>query len=348
MCATYRACTAVARGSPLKVCCVVPARLHRPCTPAARLQRRTGRSLRHPSCSSAAAMMTEPRGMTTAAARWVRRAGAAGAAIALLSNVAMAATSSSHGKSNNGGCINACHRQWVSDGGACTSRDPACLAAARVKYDACVVACSKPQRTTTTTRPRPTTTTTSLRPTTTTSTTTTTVSTTSVPNPVSTTTTTLKRPTTTTTTLVVGFSQATAACIKVATADKKVCLASASTADCQAEYDTNFASCFAPGKGVACAASCLAKKAKRTHATLGDAANAGAERTASSSGASVQPPAWRPGGRRSIAICCEPSRSRERSVALDPLGFMELSVSLGGTGLVLTTRPEGPCTTMSS
>src|SRR5439155_52544 len=156
MCATYRACTAVARGSPLKVCCVVPARLHRPCTPAARLQRRTGRSLRHPSCSSAAAMMTEPRRMTTAAARWVRRAGAAGAAIALLSNVAMAASSSSHGKSNNGGCINA------------------------------------------------------------------------------------------------------------ATADKKVCLASASTADCQAEYDTSFASCFAPGKGVACAASCLAKKAKCT------------------------------------------------------------------------------------
>ena len=209
-------------------------------------------------------MMTEPRRMTTAAARWVRRAGAAGAAIALLSNVAMAATSSSHGKSNSGGCINACHRQWVSDGGACTSRDPACLGAARAKYDACVVACSKPQHTTTTTRPRPTTTTTSLRPTTTTSTTTTTVSTTSVPKPVSTTTTTLKRPTTTTTTLVVGFSQATAACIKVATADKKVCLASASTADCQAEYDTSFASCFAPGKGVACAASCLAKKAKCT------------------------------------------------------------------------------------
>ena len=70
------------------------------------------------------------------------------------------------------------------------------------------------------------------------------MSTTSVPNPVSTTTTTLKRPTTTTTTLVVGFSQATAACIKVVTADKKVCLASASTADCQAEYDANFASCF--------------------------------------------------------------------------------------------------------
>jgi len=62
----------------------------------------------------------------------------------------------------------------------------------------------------------------------------------------------------------VGFSQATAACIKQATADKKVCLASASTADCQAEYDTSFATCFAPGKGVACAASCLAKKAKCT------------------------------------------------------------------------------------
>src|SRR5207244_8839783 len=44
---------------------------------------------------------------------------------------------------------------------------------------------------------------------------------------------------------------------------------------------------------------------------------------------------------RSVAIRCERSRSGERCEAADRRGFMELSVSLGGTGLVLKPRPEG-------
>src|SRR2546428_95553 len=42
---------------------------------------------------------------------------------------------------------------------------------------------------------------------------------------------------------------------------------------CQAEYDAAFPNCFAPGKGVACAAACVAKKAKCAGSTTGPPAN---------------------------------------------------------------------------
>src|SRR5262249_45155477 len=45
---------------------------------------------------------------------------------------------------------------------------------------------------------------------------------------------------------------------------KKICLASASASECALAYDAAFANCFAPGKGVTCATSCVAKKNKCT------------------------------------------------------------------------------------
>src|SRR5437867_9955995 len=73
--------------------------------------------------------------------------------------------------------------------------------------------------------------------------------------------------TTTTTTLPSAstvFTPATAACIKQAAAEQKICKMVASAASCQDEYDTAFPNCFSPGKGVACAATCVAKNAKCT------------------------------------------------------------------------------------
>src|SRR5213080_2691771 len=260
-------------------------------------------------------MATHSNDMTKAAARWVwLRMLPAGA----LAMVAVALASFDVAASSGHSCVSTCQNQWIADGGQCVGRDQACLDVARAKYDACVVACTTPQRTTTTTRPRPTTTTTTTtrpRPTSTTttlgepSTTTTTLgdppsssttttttrpsrpttttttrpsrpsTTTTAPSPITTTTTstapTLPRTTTTvassttTTTLVPAFSPSTGACIKQATADKKICLVSASALECEAEYETAFASCFAPGKGVTCAASCLAKKTKCTSKTGG-------------------------------------------------------------------------------
>src|SRR5437867_3649256 len=185
-------------------------------------------------------MATHSNDMTKAAARWVwLRMLPAGA----LAMVAVALASFDVAASSGHSCVSTCQNQWIADGGQCVGRDQACLDVARAKYDACVVACTTPQRTTTTTRPRPTTTTT----------------TTTRPRPTS----------TTTTTLVPAFSPCTGACIEQATADKKLCLVSASALECEAEYETAFASCFAPGKGVTCAASCLAKKTKCTSKTGG-------------------------------------------------------------------------------
>src|SRR6059058_3054316 len=220
-------------------------------------------------------MATHSNDMTKAAARWVwLRMLPAGA----LAMVAVALASFDVAASSGHSCVSTFQNQWIADGGQCVGRDQACLDVARAKYDACVVACATPQRTTTTTRPRPTTTTTSLSaPSTTTTlgdpasgpTTTTTPSrpTTTSTAPTLPRTTTTVTSSTTTTTLVPAFSPSTATCIKQASADKKICLVSASAVDCQVEYDTAFAGCFAPGKGVTCAASCLAKKAKCTTKT---------------------------------------------------------------------------------
>src|SRR5439155_74973 len=171
-------------------------------------------------------MATHSNDMTKAAARWVwLRMLPAGA----LAMVAVALASFDVAASSGHSCVSTCQNQWIADGGQCVGRDQACLDVARAKYDACVVACTTPQRTTTTTPPRP----------------------------------------TTTTTPVPAISPSTGACIKQATADKKICLVSASALECEAEYETAFASCFAPGKGVTCAASCLAKKTKCTSKTGG-------------------------------------------------------------------------------
>src|SRR5439155_6334712 len=73
--------------------------------------------------------------------------------------------------------------------------------------------------------------------------------------------------TTTTTTLPSAspvFTPATTACIKQAAAEQKICKMVASAASCQDEYDTAFPNCFSPGKGVACAATCVAKNANGT------------------------------------------------------------------------------------
>src|SRR5206468_3959434 len=182
-------------------------------------------------------MATHSNDMTKAAARWVwLRMLPAGA----LAMVAVALASFDVAASSGHSCVSTCQNQWIADGGQCVGRDQACLDVARAKYDACVVACTTPQRTTTTTRPRPTTTTTTRprRPTTATT----------APSPITTTTTstapTLPRTTTTvassttTTTLVPAFSPSTGACIKQATADKKICLVSASALECEAEYET--------------------------------------------------------------------------------------------------------------
>src|SRR5881296_1240995 len=138
-------------------------------------------------------MATHSNDMTKAAARWVwLRMLPAGA----LAMVAVALASFDVAASSGHSCVSTCQNQWIADGGQCVGRDQACLDVARAKYDACVVACTTPQRTTTTTRPRPTTTTTTLgEP----STTTTTLG---DPPSSSTTTTTTRpsRPTTTTTT----------------------------------------------------------------------------------------------------------------------------------------------------
>ena len=72
---------------------------------------------------------------------------------------------------------------------------------------------------------------------------------------------------TTTTTLpppAPAYSLATGACIKEAAAQQKMCNMVASIVACQAEYDTAFSNCFAVGKGVSCAAACVAKNAKCT------------------------------------------------------------------------------------
>lgn len=243
--------------------------------------------------TGSAPMATNPTNMVKTTARWLSfrmlPAGALAMAAIALASFAVRASTGSHSKSGNSGCVSGCQNQWSADGGQCVNRDPACIIAARAKYDACVIACSKPKNTTTTTRPRPTTTTTTLvktstttttRPTTTTSrpttTTTTTTSTTATTAPKhttttstapahpKTTTTTTVNSSTTTTTLVLAFSPGTAACLKQAAADKKICLGSASASECQLEYDTAFTNCFAPGKGVTCAAGCAAKRNKCT------------------------------------------------------------------------------------
>src|SRR5947199_9833209 len=106
-------------------------------------------------------MSTHSNAMTKAAARWVwLRMLPAGA----LAMVAVALASFDVAASSGHSCVSTCQNQWIADGGQCVGRDQACLDVARAKYDACVVACTTPQRTTTTTRPRPTTTTTTTRP----------------------------------------------------------------------------------------------------------------------------------------------------------------------------------------
>src|SRR5438552_3142170 len=73
---------------------------------------------------------------------------------------------------------------------------------------------------------------------------------------------------TTTTTLPPSatFSPATTACLKEAATQQKMCNMTSSVASCQTEFDTALASCFAPGKGVSCAAACAAKRTKCTAA----------------------------------------------------------------------------------
>lgn len=69
-----------------------------------------------------------------------------------------------------------------------------------------------------------------------------------------------------------GFTPATAACMKQATADLKVCKFSSAVPDCQAQFLNAIANCFAAGKGATCATSCVTKsdscdmKAKITEA----------------------------------------------------------------------------------
>ena len=204
-------------------------------------------------------------------------------------------------------CTKSCQNDWVAAGGQCggdhacltaakddykTCKD-ACTAAAlkcRDAFAACLAKCPnlgdgtttttlvRPATTTTTTTttttlpPRPTTTTTTRPPRSTTTTTTTIRPTTTTisPRATTTTTTTQVRSSTTTTTVPPAaptFSAATAACIKQAAAAQKTCKKIGTAADCQAAYDADFASCFAPGKGVTCAAACVAKKAKCTGST---------------------------------------------------------------------------------
>jgi hypothetical protein len=69
-------------------------------------------------------------------------------------------------------------------------------------------------------------------------------------------------PTTTTTTIPEPpFSVDTQACVKHLASDQKICKFSAPASTCQADYDAAFPDCFAPGKGVSCATSCVTKKA---------------------------------------------------------------------------------------
>ncbi|TMA64868.1 MAG: hypothetical protein E6J69_14520 [Deltaproteobacteria bacterium] len=155
-------------------------------------------------------------------------------------------------------CTKSCQNDWVVAGGQCGG-DHACLTAAKGDYKTCKDACN-----TAALKCRDafaaclarcpnlgdgTTTTTLVRPATTTTTTTT-----LPPRPTTTTTTRPPRSTTTTTT-------------KQAAAAQKTCKKIGTAADCQAAYDADFASCFAPGKGVTCAAACVAKKAKCTGST---------------------------------------------------------------------------------
>jgi len=56
------------------------------------------------------------------------------------------------------------------------------------------------------------------------------------------------------------FSPATTACMKRATQQKKLCKFSMSPVDCKAEFDTALENCFAKGRGVTCATSCVTKK----------------------------------------------------------------------------------------
>ena len=170
-------------------------------------------------------------------------------------------------------CTKSCQNSWVGAGAQCGS-DQACLVTARVDYDACKAACNVVvlkcksafgacltkcpdlgSSTTTTLAPLPKTTTTTVG--TTTTTTTLKPSTTTLPSRSTTTTT-----TTSTTLPPAGYSAATAACIKQAAATQKACKATGTAATCQAQYDAAFARCFAPGKGVACAVGCVAKKTK--------------------------------------------------------------------------------------
>jgi hypothetical protein len=195
---------------------------------------------------------------------WIRYAAAFAMAVLLVSGGAPAhgKTSPKPSKGGKTGCSSKCRAQLSTDFGTCAVGDAACVAAARVKYDACILACTKPTTTTTRpTKPHVTSTTTTIanQP----SRTTTTITAPPVNQP--TTTTTFRKPTTTTTTtVVVPLSPATTACIKTLTADKKICLASSAAVDCQGQYDAGFPACFAPGKGATCAAACVAKKATCT------------------------------------------------------------------------------------
>ncbi len=56
------------------------------------------------------------------------------------------------------------------------------------------------------------------------------------------------------------------ASLKEAATQQKMCNMTSSVASCQTEFDTALASCFAPGKGVSCAAACAAKRTKCTAA----------------------------------------------------------------------------------
>ena len=72
------------------------------------------------------------------------------------------------------------------------------------------------------------------------------------------TTTTTTTSTTTTTLLPHAFSAATAACIHQARVELKTCRIGGT--NCQADFQTAYAKCFAAGAGVKCATSCLTKE----------------------------------------------------------------------------------------
>ena len=67
--------------------------------------------------------------------------------------------------------------------------------------------------------------------------------------------------TTTSTLLPHPFSDATAACLRTARGDFKDCLHTGTDGGaCSAQFQTDFANCFAPGAGVSCAKKCVSKE----------------------------------------------------------------------------------------